>query len=193
MKVAVLKCEACNFVTDTHYPPTRDMFCLYCGKKLKLSHVYDTGSPKKKLISIWYRLGVLSEVYYLGLIATFGFILWLKHKNLRDQARAFLIGIFKEGYPGRRKVTEESRRLAHEILHYPGLWNPSPAEDLLKLTEEALSELPEEQLKELLERIKKLIEKKGIEKARKEIRFERKPSCLFLTVEDKSTLIPFDV
>jgi len=182
------------------------LFCFRCGKPVFLRPIPPPDYQKR----VWwnrvrFRAYQAFEVLVLGESLIIGTLLWLpdrimgrylrplyfpRMKSLKETGR---VQLAKEGVPGWRPISSEARDIAHEILYDRRLWNPSPAEDLLKLTEEALAELPVEQLKKLQKRINKVLREKGPEKARKEIRFERKVSCLYLTVDGESQLVPFDI
>lgn len=86
-------------------------------------------------------------------------------------------------WPSRVIITDEQRFLAHEIMVIAG------GDDISKLTEEALAELPVKELRALRARIDRVLGTRGPEA----IRWERQPSCLYLNVDGESTLVPFDI
>lgn len=181
-------------------------FCSRCGKPVSVRPIPPPDYQKRAWWNrVFFRAHQAFDVLLFGESLIIGIMLWLpqwlkgrylmplfmpRMKSIKETQK---IQLAKEGVPGWRPISPEARNIAHEILHNKDLWNPTPAEDLLKLTEEALTEIPIEQLKELRTRINKVLREKGSEEARKEIRFERKTSCLYLTVDGKSQLVPFDI
>lgn len=181
-------------------------FCYRCGKPVNISPIPPPGYQKAAWWNkVRFRALWAFDILLIGESLIVGLMLWLPEVLKRKYIRPLYfprgssieetnkIQLSKDGVPGWRFVSSEARDIAHEILNNPELWNPNPAEDLLELTEEALSEIPVEQLKKLKTKINKVLKEKGPKEARKEIRFERKSSCLYLTIDDESQLVPFDI